>query len=104
MEREIIVILLWQHMKTCLFCWFVDRITQKLPNKFPRNLYGRWVPAQNRAHEFLVQIREFFLNFLNIERSFNVFIHFSRNAAWTMMTESGILRWLVSVVFDAVSN
>ena len=35
----------------CVFvCWFVSRITQKLPAGFPPNLDGRSVSAQNRPH------------------------------------------------------
>ena len=30
--------------------WFVDRITQKLLERFPPDLDGGWVLAQNRPH------------------------------------------------------
>ena len=41
----------------CVFClcpfasWFVNRITQKVLNRFPWNLDGGWVPVQNRPHQ-----------------------------------------------------
>lgn len=57
------------HVFTCahlfffLVGWFVIVIAQKLLNRFPRNLTGRLVSAQNRHH--LLKMQEFFLTFFN---------------------------------------
>ena len=45
-----------------LFCWFVSRITQKLPNRFPRKLVDGWNTRQEKSQELLITS-------LNIARS-----------------------------------
>lgn len=43
-------------MPHMLFGLFVSKITQKLLNRFPLNLYGGWVSAQNRPNLLLERI------------------------------------------------
>ena len=56
-----------------LIGWFVSRIKQKLLNRFPRNLDGGWVSAQNRPHYFWfgpgLRDRIFYFPFFNTVRS-----------------------------------
>ena len=87
----------------CLFGvwlgWFVSRITQKLLNRFARNLDGGWVSTQKR-HPItfgadLGKIQDFFylffLTFFNrVSQGFSQFLQFIRE-------ESGVCRWLESM-------
>ena len=52
-------------------CWFVSRIRRKQLNRFPSNLDGGRVSAQNRSTvsaDLYLRIQDFFLTFFNIVR------------------------------------
>lgn len=90
-----------------LVCWFVSRITQKLLNRFPPNLDGGRVSAQNGPHQLLEHIQingqrqELFLKFLlpsKIRLFSNIVVNFSGNKTWILIKKiSGVFRWLVSM-------
>ena len=81
------------NLAVCLFLsWFVSRITETLPSRFPQNVDGGWV---HRPHSLLLrvqikgQIQELSLTFFNNVR-YGIFQHFPS-------LKSGVFRWLVSL-------
>lgn len=83
--------------------WFVNRITQKLLNKFPPNSDGGCVSRQNRPHSFLVwfQIKGTDPNvvldlFLEKNCFFNISIN-SREHFMEFDEKNQVTRWMVSI-------